>query len=42
MTDKQQALRMQEWLEANFIQNQDGFCHVCRIDRVGTTVNVIE
>jgi homoserine kinase len=42
MTDKQQALRMQEWLEANFIQNQDGFCHVCRIDRAGTTVNVIE
>jgi homoserine kinase len=42
MTDKSQALRMQEWLEANFIQNQDGFCHVCRIDRAGTTVNVIE
>ena len=42
MTDTQQALRMQEWLEANFIQNQDGFCHVCRIDRVGTTVNNIE
>ncbi len=41
MTDKQQALRMKEWLEANFIQNQDGFCHVCRIDRQGTTVTSI-
>ena len=36
MTDKQQALRMKEWLETNFIQNEDGFCHVCKIDRQGT------
>ena len=41
MTDKQQALRMQEWLETNFIQNQDGFCHVCRVDRQGTTVSTL-
>ena len=38
MTDKQQALRMKEWLEANFIQNEDGFCHVCKIDRQGTQI----
>lgn len=42
MTDKDQAERMKVWLEANFIQNQDGFCHVCRIDRKGTTVQVID
>ncbi len=41
MTDLQQALRMKEWLEANFISNQDGFCHVCRIDRQGTTVSTL-
>ncbi len=40
-TDLQQALRMKEWLEANFISNQDGFCHVCRIDRQGTTVSTL-
>ncbi|WP_409422361.1 homoserine kinase [Pseudaeromonas sp. ZJS20] len=38
MTDKQQALRMKEWMEQNFIQNQDGFCHVCHIDTQGTQV----
>jgi len=38
MTDQQQALRMKEWLEQHFIQNEDGFCHVCRIDRQGTQV----
>ena len=38
MTDKQQALRMKDWLETNFIQNEDGFCHVCKIDRQGTQI----
>jgi hypothetical protein len=32
---------LKEWLEANFISNQDGFCHVCRIDRQGTTVSTL-
>jgi len=41
MTDKEKALEMKSWLEANFIQNQDGFCHVCHIDRNGTTVSKI-
>lgn len=38
MTDKTQAERMQAWLEAHFIQNEDGFCHICKIDRQGTQI----
>lgn len=38
MTDKAQAEKMQAWLEVNFIQNEDGFCHICKIDRQGTLI----
>ncbi len=35
------AQKIEQWLKANFIQNSDGFCHICRIDRKGTTVKQI-
>ncbi|MFM2480248.1 homoserine kinase [Celerinatantimonas sp. YJH-8] len=36
--DMKQAERIQSWLEKHFIQNEDGFCHICRIDEQGTQV----
>lgn len=32
------AQNIKSWLVDNFIQNEDGFCNICRIDRTGTTV----
>ncbi|GDY26602.1 MULTISPECIES: homoserine kinase [unclassified Agarivorans] len=34
----EQAQRTKSWLEQHFIQNEDGFCHVCKIDEQGTRV----
>ena len=31
--DKAEAIR--EWLQANYVQNEDGFSHVCRIPEKG-------
>ena len=33
--DLEKAKEMKEYLERNFIANEDGFCHVCKIDRQG-------
>lgn len=33
--DLDKAKEMKEYLERNFIANEDGFCHVCKIDRQG-------
>ncbi|CAG9000420.1 MAG: Homoserine kinase [Candidatus Celerinatantimonas neptuna] len=38
VTDMAKAERMKEWLLSHFIQNQDGFCHICQIDEQGTQV----
>lgn len=37
-TSMDAAQEMKEWLERNFIANEDGFCHICRIDTDGATV----
>lgn len=34
-TNLEKANEMKEYLERNFIDNEDGFCHVCKIDRRG-------
>jgi len=34
----QSAQAIQAWLEQHYIQNQDGFSHVCKIDTAGTRV----
>ncbi len=41
MKDLEKAKEVQEWLKANFIQNDDGFCNICRICEEGTTVTEI-
>lgn len=41
MKDLEKAKQMQEWLKANFIQNEDGFCNICKIDVEGTAVTNI-
>ena len=33
--DLDKAHEMKEYLERNFIANEDGFCHVCKVDRRG-------
>ncbi len=38
MTEKEQAERLKAWLESNFIQNEDGFCHICHLDQEGARV----
>ena len=38
MTDLGQAERLKAWLEDNFIQNDDGFCHICKIDPQGARI----
>lgn len=40
--DEEQATKMKEYLERQFIANQDGFCHVCKIDPKGAFVEVLE
>ncbi|MBQ9274444.1 MAG: homoserine kinase [Succinivibrio sp.] len=39
--DEVAALEAKEWLERNFIANEDGFCHVCKIDRRGAYVEKV-
>lgn len=34
--DLEKAKEMKEYLERNFIANEDGFCHICKIDRRGS------
>ena len=41
-TDKEAAYDMKEWLERNFIANEDGFCHVCAVDEEGARAEKIE
>ncbi len=36
------AKEMKEWLERNFIDNEDGFCHICSIDEQGACVEEFE
>ena len=36
-----EATAIEKWLKDNFIQNSNGFCHICKIDRQGTTVKFI-
>lgn len=33
--DLEKAKKMKEYLEANFIDNEDGFCNICKIDKRG-------
>jgi len=37
--DEQQAQSIQSWLQNNYIQNDDGFSHICRIDARGAVTN---
>ncbi|MBU3825977.1 MAG: homoserine kinase [Candidatus Anaerobiospirillum merdipullorum] len=41
-TSLEAAQEMKEWLERNFIDNEDGFCHICTIDEQGARVETIE
>jgi len=38
MTDLQQAQSLQNWLTENFLQNDEGFCHICHLDEQGARV----
>ncbi|RJG51339.1 homoserine kinase [Motilimonas pumila] len=38
MKQQEQAQRLKLWLEQNFVQNDDGFCHICRLDEKGARV----
>ena len=40
--DKEKAEQMKEYLERNFIANEDGFCHICKIDRRGAYAEALE
>ncbi len=41
MKDLAKAEELQEYLKKNFIQNDDGFCNICKIDTAGTVVTGI-
>ncbi|QXO19356.1 MULTISPECIES: homoserine kinase [Vibrio] len=36
--DKEVAERVARWLEQNYVQNEEGFVHVCRLDKQGSKV----
>lgn len=36
--DLQRAQHISQWLEQNYVQNKDGFSHVCKLDPVGSRV----
>lgn len=36
--DLSKAQTISQWLEQNYIQNDDGFCHVCKLDPEGSRV----
>lgn len=38
MTDLKQAQSLQNWLTKNFLQNDEGFCFICRLDEQGARV----
>lgn len=38
MTNIEQAELLQQWLTENFLQNDEGFCHICRLDEQGARV----
>lgn len=38
MTDLKQAEALQNWLTENFLLNEEGFCHICRLDEQGARV----
>lgn len=38
--DMDKALSFKEYLEKNFICNEDGFCHICKIDSLGCEISV--
>ncbi|NLJ92796.1 MAG: homoserine kinase [Aeromonadales bacterium] len=38
LKDLGQAEKLKAWLAEHFIQNQDGFCHICKIDTEGARV----
>jgi homoserine kinase len=38
LTDLTQAQSLQHWLTENFLQNDEGFCHICRLDQQGARV----
>ncbi len=40
--DLEKAAQMKEYLERNFIANEDGFCHICKIDRRGAYAERVE
>ncbi len=39
-TNIESAQKMKEYLEREFIANEDGFCHICKVDPQGATVSV--
>lgn len=41
-TDLEAAKKMQEYLQREFIANEDGFCHICKVDPRGAFVETIE
>lgn len=41
-TDLDKAQEMKVYLERNFIANEDGFCHVCKLDRRGAYAEVFK
>ncbi|MBQ8706473.1 MAG: homoserine kinase [Succinivibrionaceae bacterium] len=38
---REKAEKIEAWLKDNFIQNSDGFCHICHIDGRGATVQTL-
>jgi homoserine kinase len=36
--DIEVAKRIARWLEEHYVQNEDGFVHVCRLDEQGSKV----
>ncbi|MDE1252463.1 homoserine kinase [Vibrio aestuarianus] len=36
--EKDVAQRVARWLEQNYVQNEEGFVHICRLDKNGSTV----
>ena len=38
MNDLKQAELVKDWLTENFLQNEEGFCHICHLDEQGARV----
>ncbi len=41
-TDLDKAKEMKEYLERYFIDNEDGFCHICKIDKRGAYTEALD